>query len=236
MSSVGRVDHRRVPAGWAAWFLVLAAALPPAATVRLGWVVLGGSVDASFGTQDPPLTGLALTANRWANLWQVQTLPGLLLTGLLPLVLLAGLVVTGRPRALVPTGSGRGAATVVATATAALGLASVAGFVALAAGLLPLTMWTGYTGSPLDAYAPDAAAVLTTAVVGVVTAALLWPREDDAEDDAGDGHLGGGAPLDEPAAVPQDEGAPVPVAPTPRGPTAPEGFPTVTDTDLYRRR
>jgi len=178
--------------------------VPAAAGARLGWVVMDGSLDGVFGTQDPPATGATQLGIRWSNLWTYPSLPQLLLTALLPLLVLAAATLAGRPRALVPPATARRVATVVAAGTAVLGVAGVAGFVAQTSGLLPVITWSSPTGSKVDGFAPAAAAVLVTAVVGVAATGVLWPREHRAPAGAG-GADGTGVPLPD-GAGPEDAG------------------------------
>lgn len=171
------MDRRRLPDGWAAWFLIAATALPVAAVIRISWLTLNGSMDvwSTPSASGQALLGQGLLGSRWELLWVLSFTASLLLSGLIPLLVLAALVLAGRPRALVPQGLAREAATLTAAITATLGVAGVVGFLAQAAGQLPPT--DTYTGiqSQVDVFAPGAAAVLITAVLGVSATAVLWP-------------------------------------------------------------
>lgn len=178
------MPHHRFK-GWAAWPLVLTAAFPAAVSTRLGWWELSGTADHGL-TQSPPLSGTGLLGQRWSNLWWSHpTLTTLLLSALLPLLVLAAVLLAQRPSALVPTGAARTAATAVAAFTTALGALGVAGFLAQATGLMPVDVWSG-TPSERDAFAPFAAVVLLTAVLGAAATAVLWPRADELDDDERD--------------------------------------------------
>jgi hypothetical protein len=239
------MDHRRVPRGWAAWFLVLAAALPDALIVRFGWKVLTGSADESFGLGDRSLTGVEVLGNRWTILWMIPSVPILPLMGLLPLVVLVVLVLADRPRSLVPTGVGRVAAVLVAAVTALLGLTGSVAVGAQVLGLLPALGWGGYTGSQLEAWAPTAAVVFTTTVVAAAVVVVLSSRERGRGDIAGDAEedvvddvdLATGL-----AGEPEEDTRvralpPVAVAADPAEirPPAPPSLPVPADLDLYRR-
>lgn len=247
------MDQRKVSNGWAAWFLILAAAAPATVILRVGWKVMTGSADEPFGLQDRALTGLELLGNRWSSPWMIQSISTLPLIGLLPLVVLAALVVAERPRALVPTHIGRLAATLVAASTAALGLIGTIGLSAQLSGLLPGLGWGSITGSQVEAYGPVAALVLTTTVLGVATTAVLWPRKSTERNDeaaivpvvgetVGEEATEDGASADRPAepdrpkviAGPRVIAAPDALPPA-VGPSA-LPLPSATDLDLYRRQ
>ena len=246
------MKQRRLPDGWASWFLILAAAVPAAATTRLAWTILSGSVDDAYGSQDPPATGRDLLGIRWSNLWINSSIPTMLLTGLVVLIVLAALVTAGRPRALTPIGTARTLATLVAAFTALLGLIGVAGFAAQLTGLLPINMWSGPTGSKLDAFAPDVAAVLATTVVAIAATAALAHHDPDPDPDI-DIDIADGEALDEETSaeaaavdaavdvrVAAEVVAPQAAAHEPCRPQAPSprSFPTASASDLehYRRR
>ncbi|MGI4895942.1 MAG: hypothetical protein ACRYF3_12595, partial [Janthinobacterium lividum] len=233
--------------GWAAWFLVLAAALPVTVIIRLGSKVLTGSADEPGGSQVRVLTGLDLLGDRWSLLWMIGSLQLLLLTALLPLVVLAALVLVDRPRWLVPSGAGRLAATLVAAVTALLGLTGSAGVIAQVSGLLPGLSWGSATGSQVEAYGPVATVVCTTTVLGAISTVVLWPRRgagliDRAridtlvEETVVEGALQG---------RPSEEGSIEPVVPEAvvarsaphRARALPDvPVPSASDLDLYRRR
>lgn len=172
------MGQRRIPAGAAEWFLVLAAALPMAVIIRLGWKVMTGSAD-DLTPQGPALAGLDLLGDRWSKLWMIESVPLLPLMALLPLTLLAVLVVADRPRVLVPTTISRLLATLVAAVTALLGLIEGVGVICQVLGVLPGLSWRGIMGSQVEVYAPIAAMAGTTTIMGAAAASLLWPRRRD---------------------------------------------------------
>ncbi|NIZ90339.1 hypothetical protein [Kineococcus rubinsiae] len=238
------MDHRKVPNGWAAWFLVLAAALPIVVIICFGGKVLTGAADEVFGLQDRALTGLDLLGSRWSSLWLIQPVLILPLVGLLPLIVLAALVVADRPQALVPVSVGRGAAALVAAITSLLGLAASVAVIAQLLGLLPGLGWGSVTGSQMEAYAPVAAIVFTTSVLGIAATAVLWPRRHGQHDDeAGvvEGVTEDGFTEDEAGAdgaMEQTMSEAVVARPVVHPPVALPDLPvpSVKDLDLYRRQ
>jgi len=236
------MDQRSVLGGRAWWFFVLAAAVPAAAAARLGWVVLGGSVDDAFGSQDPPATGATLLGIRWSNLWSNSSLPLLLVVALLPLLVLAAAVRAGGSGAA-PSPTARGAAALVAAATSVLGVVGVGGFVAQLTGLLPVVTWSSPTGSKVDGFAPGAAAVLVTAVLGWATTSVLRPRavdlpDDQEAEDAEPAEFRGDPIGEEPVVLPSAVSERVVTRPEPSESQRLHVLPSVADTDLdlYRRR
>ncbi|WP_432572603.1 hypothetical protein [Kineococcus sp. SYSU DK005] len=176
------MHHRRAFEGWAAWFLVLAAALPVAVIARLAWKVLTGSADDPSTSPQRVLHGADLLGARWSSFWAIQSMPLLPLMTLVPLVLLAAVVLTAPAltapaRALVPTPLARAAATLVAATTTGLAALGCAGVSTQVLGWLPGLGWGYVTGSQVEAYAPLAAVVLTTSVTAATLTAILWPRK-----------------------------------------------------------
>jgi len=234
------MGQRRVPTGVAAWFLVLAAALPMAVIIRLGWKVMTGSAD-DLTSQGPALTGLDLLGDRWSRLWMIESVPLLPLMALLPLTLLAVLVVADRPRVLVPTSISRLLATFVAATTTLLGLIEGVGVICQVLGVLPGLSWGGVMGSQVEVYAPIVAMAGTTTIMGATAASLLWPRrgdqlthEESSEQTASDGAVQNGADDDGAA----EEVVPDVVMARPALHQSAQQLPVppATDLDLYRRR
>jgi len=234
------MGQRRVPAGVTAWFLVIAAALPIAVIIRLGWKVMTGSAD-DLTSQGPALTGLDLLGDRWSRLWMIESVPLLPLMTLLPLTLLAVLVVADRPRVLVPTALSRFLATFVAVTTALLGLIEGVGVICQVLGVLPGLSWGGVMGSQVEVYAPIAAMAVTTTVMGAAAASLLWPRRGDQlphaeineQTDSEEADQNG---TDDDRTA--DEAVPDVVMARPALHQSAQELPapTATDLDLYRRR
>jgi len=235
------MDQREVPGGWAAWFLVFAAAAPMAVIICLGWKVMTGSADDLSSSQGPALTGVDLLGDRWSRLWMIESVPLLPLMALLPLTLLAVLVVAGRPRAFVPTSTSRLVATFVAAVTALLGLLEGVGVACQVLGVLPGLSWGAVMGSQVEVSAPLAAMACTTTIMGIATATLLYPRGGDRHhadvsaqdvlkgvtlDDVGEGRAIGEPVHD----VAVDGSTPPPSTSPPQLPV-----PSPNDLDLYRR-
>ncbi|MEW1959863.1 hypothetical protein [Kineococcus sp. NPDC059986] len=243
---------RRLPDGWAAWPLLLTSATSLAATGHAAWSVLGGSADGIV-QEVPPPAGPELLGNRWSTLWSGPSVPILLATTLLPLLVLAAAVVAERPRAVAPRGTARSVTNGLAALTTAAAAAGVLGFLAQVVGVLPVTGWSGVTGSEVDAFSVGAVTVLTTAVLGAVVtgvvAGVARPAEPEPEPaPAAPSHPGAEDPgLSDPAPPELDVPAPEPVRPEavpsepvePR-PTEPRSTPyprlAPGDVDLYRRR
>jgi len=171
------MDHPRLRDGWAAWALVLAAALPTAVTIGLGWLAFSGSWD-SLPARSRSTTGRELLAYRWSDFWFSTPATTLLLTSLLPLLVLAVAALVDRPRFLFPTGAGRKAATTVGAVCTCLGLIEMVGFPGQLTGLLPVQSWGALTSSELVAFAPFAVVAFSYLVVSAVVTAVLWPRGD----------------------------------------------------------
>jgi len=242
------MDHRRLRDGWAAWVLVLAAALPTAVTIGLGWLAFSG-VWESLPARSRSTTGRELLAYRWSDFWLSSSpaITTLLLSSLLPLLLLAGAVLVDRPHFLVPTGAARKAATTVGVASTCLGLIEIIGFTGQLTGLLPVQSWNAITSSELVAFAPFAVVAFSYLVVSAAVTAVLWPRGDeepaegppnhgDVEAVVGEGAIAAGAV--QPISAPEAVGAPPePPGPGPLHPGTPSGMPTPTAADLetYRR-
>ncbi|WP_432487511.1 hypothetical protein [Kineococcus sp. SYSU DK018] len=249
---------RHLPA-WGGWALTVAVAMPPAAALESARRVLSGSLDAVVGLTDPSTgmllgpegqvraTPAQLLGERWSLLWQWQPLHVPLLAGALGAVVLAALVVAGRPVALVPRAGARWAAAAVAAVSALAALAGVAGFAAQAVDVLPVGSWTAST-SFLSHAAQVAVLVLAAALAAGSAFALLRARveaEDDLPEGTGDEEAD---PAHDPAHVSR-EASPAPgpatgpapaAAPAPAGRSEadrPEGPPRVREDDLalYRR-
>lgn len=191
---------------------------------------MGGSLDQVFGLDQSTYPDGALLGNRWSVMWTQSATPSLLSATVLPVVVLAGLVLAGRPRAVVPAGRGRVLATVVAAATALLGLGGIVGFLAQASGLLTVTQWSGFTSSQLDVFAPPAVASLVAAVLGGVATGVLWPRADLEE-----------TAEPEPEPEPEADPEPGPVVdpepePEPLVTVSARGFPTPSAAEVQRYR
>jgi hypothetical protein len=247
------VDRRRLPNGWVAWLLVLVALLPTVLVIRLGWLVFDGSWDGFVGQSQSE--GMTLLGERWTNFWWASpAVPSLLIAGVLPLLLLTVIVITDRPRALVPTTAARHAATAVAVTTALLGLVGTAGFVAQFSGLLPVQAWPSYGSSVQDAFAPFAAVTVVYVGLSLAVVAALWPQQGQEQGQRGgegsvpDRSVGEETTEDEaatPRAVPETaetaetvRAQPQPLHPGPPQPATPPNLPTpsASDLDLYRRR
>jgi len=171
------MDHRRLRDGWVAWVLVLAAALPTAATIGLGWLAFSGSWD-SPPARSRATTGRELLAYRWSDFWFNTPATTLLLTSLLPLLVLAVAALVDRPHFLLPTVAGRKAATTVGVVCTCLGLIEIVGFLGQLTGLLPVQSWNALTPE-LMAFAPFAAVAFSYLVLSAVITAVLWPRGDE---------------------------------------------------------
>ncbi|WP_380171747.1 hypothetical protein ACFEMC_21590 [Kineococcus sp. DHX-1] len=189
---------RRLPDGWAAWPLLVTTGASLAAAGHRLWTALGGAADGFISITPAPV-GRDLLGIRWYVLWSDPSLELLLLTALLPLLVLSGARVGGRPTSLVPNGRGRSVGVLLAAVTAAVGVAGVVGFLAQLAGVLPVTTWSGVSSSQLDAFAPSACAVLVTAVLGAVATAVLAHRAEEPL--GGDGAEEGESVADEPRAT-----------------------------------
>jgi hypothetical protein len=178
--------------------------------------VLGGSADGIV-QEVPPPAGPELLGNRWSTLWSGPSVPILLATTLLPLLVLA----TG-----------------LAALTTAAAAAGVLGFLAQVFGVLPVTGWSGVTGSKVDAFSVGAVTVFTTAVLGAVVtgvvAGVARPAEPEPEPaPAAPPHPGAEDPGPSDPAPPELE-VPAPEAVEPRSTPYPRLAPG--DVDLYRRR
>lgn len=186
---------RRLPDGWAAWPLLVTSVASLAAAGHRVWVVLGGGADAYISITPAPV-GRDLLGIRWYTLWSDPSLELLLLTALLPLLVVSGARVGGRPTALAPRARGRSVGVLLAGVTAAVGVVGVVGFLAQLVGVLPVTTWSGVSSSQLDAFAPSACAVLVTAVLGAVATAVLAHRaEEPPEEPLGDDGAEEGEPV-----------------------------------------
>lgn len=240
------MDHRRPRDGWAAWVLVLAAALPTVVTIGLGWLAFSGSWD-SLPARSRSTTGRELLAYRWSDFWfsSSPAITTLLLTSLLPLLVLSVATVMDRPRFLVPTNAGRKAATTAGVISTVLGLIEVTGFLGQLTGLLPVQDWGALTSSELVAFAPLAAVAFSFLVVSAVVTAVLWPREEEPtdrppNDSAVEVAVVGeaiAAGADQP--IPASEAVrvhPMPTQPGLSQPGTPSAMPTPTAADLERYR
>lgn len=218
---------RRLPDGWAAWPLLVTTVASLAAAGHRVWVVLGGGADAYISITPAPV-GRELLGIRWYTLWSDPSLELLLLTALLPLLVVSGALVGGRPRALAPRARGRSLGVLLAGVTAAVGVVGVVGFLAQFVGVLPVTTWSGVSPSQLDAFAPSACAVLVTAVLGTVATAVLAHRADEPLEESLEDN---GEEDDEPVAdEPRATEVPAAVVPVPAGP------PTLRPEDAARYR
>ncbi|WP_432497787.1 hypothetical protein [Kineococcus auxinigenes] len=221
----------RRPGAWGGRLLTAAVAVPPALSLETARRVLDGSLDTTFGLVDPATgmlngpqgqaaaTSAQLLAERWSLLWQLQPPHVPLLAGALGTVVLAALVLAGRPAALVPRAGARWAAAAVAGCTALAALAALAGFVAQVAGLLPQGTWL--VGSPFLSHG-TAVGVLVLSTALAVAAALTLLRapgepvdetDDEADDETGDetGDGTGDGAEDETAQAPGPATAPAAV-------------------------
>ncbi|WP_432534661.1 hypothetical protein [Kineococcus arenarius] len=254
----GPARRARRPGAWGGWALTAAVAVPPAVCLVTAWRVLDGSLDTTFGLVDPATgmlngpqgqasaTSAQLLAERWSLLWQLQPPHVPLLAGALGTVVLAALVLAGRPAAAVPRAGARWAATAVAGCTALAALAALAGFVAQVAGLLPRGTWL--VGTPFLSHGTAAGVlVLTTALATAAALTLLrapGEPEDEIDDETGDetgDEEGGGVPARTPAPAPAPTRDPDPAVrerprPAPAEHRA-EGPPRVREEELalYRR-
>ncbi|WP_337062846.1 hypothetical protein [Kineococcus sp. G2] len=261
----------RRSASWAGWALTAAAAAPTVLAVEAARRVLDGSLDTVFGLVDPstgllaavqgvvrPTTAQLLT-ERWSLLWQVQPPHLPLLAGALGTVVLAALVVAGRPAALVPRAVARWAAAAIAAGTALAALAALAGFAAQAAELLPRGAWQ--VGTPFTAHAGTVGVLVLTAALAAASAFALLrgPGAGAERGDDGDPAADGGQDAPPGAArgdaedSPADRAGPAPgrepVGPRAGAPAAPapdaatsggrglDGVPRVPQDELalYRR-
>ncbi|WP_328291325.1 hypothetical protein OG218_00910 [Kineococcus sp. NBC_00420] len=234
------MNHRRLVDGWAAWLLILAAALPTVVTIGLGWLAFSGYWD-SGPALSRATTGRELLAYRWSSFWfSSPAITTLLLTGLLPLLVLAITAVMNRPRALLLTGAGRNAATAVGGVTIVLGLIEVAGFVAQLTRWLPMHAWAGISLSELITFTPFAVFALSNTVLSVVVTALLrrvkGPTEQLAIDEASGVAVVGVAEEEEaaqPSLASEVADAKAGTFQLKKPPAMPT--PSAADLDLYRR-
>jgi len=235
------MDERKASRGWAAWLLVLSAALPTAAVARMGWLAMSGAWDAVL-TQNPTTTGKALLSDRWAIFWWSNpAITTLLLMGSLPLLALAGAIISGRSSAISLRGAARSAATVTGTFSTLLGTVGLVGFAGQFGGLLSVHTWGSAIPSQMDAFAPFIAATFTYTILCFTGTALLWSKKDEQLPDR--------LTVDSTvvATDARTEGKEGPASPEPAGEgqadlhspqlDTPPNFPTplATDLDLYRR-
>jgi len=172
------MERRRSRDGWAAWVLVLAAALPTAMTIGLGWLAFSGYW-GSPPARSRATTGRELLAYRWSDFWFNTPATTLLLTSLLPLLVLAGAALLDRPYFLVPTGASRKAAMIIGVVATCLGLIEIVGFLGQLTGLLPVQTWGAFTSSQLIAFAPVAVEAFIYLVLSAVVTTVLWRRGDE---------------------------------------------------------
>jgi len=236
-----RMGDRRFSNGWAAWSLVLSAALPTAVVARMGWLALSGAWDAVLNS-NPQATGLALISDRWATFWwSSPAITTLLLIELPPLLLLAGVTITGHPGSLVPKGAARSAATTIGIFATLLGVVGISGFAAQFGGLLSVRTWGSAVPSQLDAFTPFIAVTLTYTLLCFTATAVLWPEKNkqlperstvDSTVNAANGPIRGEEGTTHPSPIGEDHV----FLDSPQLKTPP-AFPTplAKDLDLYRR-
>lgn len=255
-------DDGRAPApsAWA-WLLVVTAALPAVLTGDVARRVLAGGLDSYYsggGTGDVPPATLT---QRWEYLQFDVSLEGGALTSALALVVVAALVLTGRPAVLVPGRAARWLAVGVGAVTALVGLGALVGMLAYAARDVPAGEQAGgYTRTPPDylAMAPRVGVAVLAVVLAVLATVVVLrpgvfagqpPAEEPAED-AAPGETSAAAQPPADRGVPVEPPAPPvvapPVVPAVAGPEpSPVGGPvdpvvalphlSEDELDLYRR-
>ncbi len=243
-------DDATAPGGWASWLLVAACVAPPLLLAEAARRVLGGDQDGDYfgwyaatsfdGAGTSPTE--APLGERFRVLWVVLGLPGPLWSVVVGGLLLAVVVLAGRPAALVPGRWGRRVAAAASWLSAAGSLAALLGV--LAAYSAPAQDRQGRLPAIFGGGLPDdaptlaaAAAVLVPAVlVPALTGAVLWRDGPVARDPAPAAAEG---PAAEPTGKTPAEPSAEPFAETVRerpGGTS-EEVPVVAETDrhLYRR-
>jgi len=228
-------DDGRTPAqsAWP-WLLVAAAALPAVLAGDVSRRILGGALDASYGGGfDSAGSQPVSLTQRWELLQFTASPESGALTSALALVVVAAVVLAGRPAALVPGRPARWLAVAVGAATALVGLGSLVGMLVYAGRDVPPPEQGGnYGGTPdyLTLAPRVGVAVLAVVLAVFATVVVLRPRAR-ADQGTEDGPVDAAVPRTAPAAAEPAVAEPTPAEPALAGPTAAEPADTaVADT------
>lgn len=238
-------ERESAPGRWASWLVVAVSAVPPLALAVLGRRFLGGGADAAYvGTRAAPGDGDGIDlgwSNRFGLLWMTVPVPQVLLAALCGVLVVAALVVAGRPDWLVPR---RWAARVGAGAAALTALESLVSLVSLVTRAGEPER-ESFGGSQISYYIPSTgefpellgvlALLVVTTALPALAALVLWRAVDPTAGPVP------AAPA-EPAAPTAVDGEPEPAAepapdpaPAPQAGVADVPKPSADDLDAYRR-